>query len=235
MAKRTKRRTGRPKAGEERLTPERIFAAALALIDAEGVEALSMRRLAQALEVDPMAIYRHVPDKEGVIRGVVGLVFEGFTVDPVQDDPGQDGPGELSWQDQVRVFAEAFYAMAQAHPHVVIYLVTHAEVHSPAVLAANERLYAALARAPLRAAQLVDAADLVVDYLHGYILPAQTGWLGSGEERREMLDLLAEMPPGTYPTLQRVMGEVDQAAIVPDFQRGLDLILAGIAAQFADN
>lgn len=229
MAKRGTRRTGRPKAGEERLTPERIYATALALIDADGVEAMRMRRLAQALDVDPMALYRHVPDKDGIIRGVVGLVFEdlaeGFT-----GEAAEGAQDDLSWQAQVRAFADAFYAMALAHPHVVIYLVTHAEVRSLAVLAANERLYGALADAGLRAEQVVDAADLIVDYLHGYILSAQSGCLGSGEERRTMLELLAEMPPGSYPTLQRVMGAVDQAAIAPDFQRGLAFILAGIAA-----
>ena len=51
------RRPGRPRAGNEKLTRERILRAALQLVDDHGVDALSMRRLAADLGVDPMAIY----------------------------------------------------------------------------------------------------------------------------------------------------------------------------------
>ncbi|SRR5690606_15978347 len=239
MAKRSRHRTGRPRAGEERLTPERIFSAALALIDAAGVEGLSMRRLAQALDVDPMALYRHVPDKDGIIRGVVRLVFAGFpsVATEIATEIGTDGHTDseasaLSWQAQVHAFADAFYALAAAHPHVVLYLVTHAEISEPAVLAVSEQLCTILARAGFNAEQVIVSADLIIDYLNGYILAAQSGRFGSGEERREMLELLAQMPPGAFPTLQRVMREADPAAIAPDFQQGLALILAGIAARY---
>ena len=57
------RKPGRPKMGTEILNRERILSAALELVDANGVAALSMRRLATKLGVDPMALYRHIPDK----------------------------------------------------------------------------------------------------------------------------------------------------------------------------
>ena len=53
------------------LTREQILTAAVAIIDAEGVEALTMRRLGQALDRDPMAIYRHAADKDALLDGVV--------------------------------------------------------------------------------------------------------------------------------------------------------------------
>ena len=57
------RRLGRPKAGQELLTRERILDAALRLVDEQGMAALSMRRLAAELGVDPMALYHHLPGK----------------------------------------------------------------------------------------------------------------------------------------------------------------------------
>ncbi len=65
------RRTGRPKAGEEPLTRGRILKMALSLVDEHGMEALSMRRLAKELGVDPMAIYHHVPGKRALLTGLI--------------------------------------------------------------------------------------------------------------------------------------------------------------------
>ena len=74
------RRVGRPRAGEEALTRGRILVAALSLVDEEGIEALSMRRLAKELGVDPMAIYHHLPNKRALLSALVGQVFSGMRV-----------------------------------------------------------------------------------------------------------------------------------------------------------
>ena len=60
-----------PKDRRTALTREQILTAAVAIIDAEGVEALTMRRLGQALGRDPMAIYRHAADKDALLDGAV--------------------------------------------------------------------------------------------------------------------------------------------------------------------
>ena len=70
-----RRGVGRPRAGEEPLTRGRILGAALRLVDGEGMGALSMRRLGAELGVDPMSIYHHLPGKEAVVSGLVGMVF----------------------------------------------------------------------------------------------------------------------------------------------------------------
>ncbi len=56
------------------LSRERVLATAIELADAEGIEALSMRRLGAALGVDPMAIYRHVRDKDDLLDGIVDMI-----------------------------------------------------------------------------------------------------------------------------------------------------------------
>ena len=65
------RRAGRPRTGEEPLTRERILSTALSMVDEEGIEALSMRRLARELGVDPMAIYHHLPNKRALLSGLI--------------------------------------------------------------------------------------------------------------------------------------------------------------------
>src|SRR5918992_4932917 len=64
---------GRARA-EAPLSRDRILAAAVRLADREGIEALSMRKLAQQLGVDPMSLYNHVRDKEALLDGIVDVV-----------------------------------------------------------------------------------------------------------------------------------------------------------------
>lgn len=92
------------------LTTERIVAAALAMIDVGGVEALSMRKLASALGVDPMSIYHHVPNKQALLQGVYQQVLQELPIP-------RAGPGQ--WQDALRELARRFYALARRHPRVL--------------------------------------------------------------------------------------------------------------------
>lgn len=78
-----------PAAPRARLNRDRVLVAAVALADETGLAGLSMRRLAQELGVVPMALYKHVADKEALLDGMVDLVIEGF--DPPEEAlPGID-------------------------------------------------------------------------------------------------------------------------------------------------
>ena len=77
------------------LTREQILTAAVAIIDAEGVEALTMRRLGQALDRDPMAIYRHATDKDALLDGVVEHVAAEL-VTPHEPDSTETEVGKRS-------------------------------------------------------------------------------------------------------------------------------------------
>jgi len=215
------RRIGRPKAGQEPLTRERIFTAALRLVDQAGIEGMSMRQLAADLGVDPMAIYHHLPGKQAIIEGLVESVLNELRMPAVAGRP---------WPEQVRAFARAYRSMARAHPNLVFYLVTHAEAGAGAALAANEILYRALAAAGLAPQMIVRAADLVVDYLIGFALAESSGRLGQPGERQEMLAQLNQHPSDSYPTMRRVFDRLSEDEILADFEAELDIILAGITA-----
>ncbi|MFF5702278.1 TetR/AcrR family transcriptional regulator C-terminal domain-containing protein [Streptomyces sp. NPDC012794] len=75
-----------------RLNRERVLRAAVALADESGIESLSMRRLAQELDVVPMALYKHVANKEQLLDGMLDSVVAGV-------DPPEPGP---HWRDVVR-------------------------------------------------------------------------------------------------------------------------------------
>jgi AcrR family transcriptional regulator len=97
-----------------RAAREVVLATALELIDRDGAEALSMRRLAGALAWDTMILCRHVPNKAALLDGVAEIILAQLTVDPADPD----------WAGQLRTVARGYHALALAHPHVVPLLVT---------------------------------------------------------------------------------------------------------------
>jgi AcrR family transcriptional regulator len=91
-----------------------VLAAALEIIDRDGTDALSMRRLARALDRDPMILYRHAPNKAALLDGVAETVLAQLHVDSADPD----------WAGQLREVARRYRALALAHPHVVPLIVT---------------------------------------------------------------------------------------------------------------
>jgi AcrR family transcriptional regulator len=216
------RRLGRPKAGQELLTRQRILTAALRLVDEGGVEAFSMRRLAADLGVDPMAIYHHLPGKRAVLAGLVGLVCAELRL---------PAPGVGAWPERVRAVARAYRGLVLAHPNLARHLIADAEAATVAALEVNEALFEALAAAGLPAPAIVRAADLVVDYIHGFALAEAAGPVGQTSVWPELVARLDELPHERFPALRRVLGglrEDDRRA--DPFEAGLDIILAGIVA-----
>lgn len=95
------------------LSRERIYRAALDLIDAASVEQLSMRRLAAVLAVDAMSIYHHVANKQALLLGIYQTVLQELPLPPVA----------APWQASLRELGERFYALARKYPKIFPHLV----------------------------------------------------------------------------------------------------------------
>jgi TetR/AcrR family tetracycline transcriptional repressor len=160
------------RAGQPTLTRERILATALQVIDAHGLEALSMRRLGAELGVDPMTVYHHLPGKDAVVRGVVAQVFAEMPL------PASNGP----WRDRVRAWAQTYRALARAHPNLVLRMVSDPAAVAIAAERINVSLYAALEASGLAPEYASRIADVIVDYINGFVLaeasqgPTQAGF-----------------------------------------------------------
>lgn len=89
-----------------RLNRDRVLDAAVALADQIGIDALSMRRLAQELAVVPMALYKHVGDKEDLLDGMVEQIIREI------DDPVQD----IDWKSALRLRVLSARSALQRHP-----------------------------------------------------------------------------------------------------------------------
>lgn len=183
--------------------------------------ALSMRRLAAELGVDPMAIYYHLPGKGALLSGLVEDVFCELRVPPA---------GGGAWQDRVRGWARAYRDLARAHPNLVLHLVSNAEAGAAAALEASESLYEALEASGLPPRTIVRAADLVVDYVNGFALAEVSGPLGQPGDRRQLLARLEASPTERFPAMLGVFGSLTEDETQADFEFGLDVLLAGLEA-----
>ena len=91
-----------------------ILRAALRIVDRDGVDGLSMRRLSDEVGRDPTVLYRHIPNKAALLDGVAEIVLEQLHVDTADPD----------WAAQLRAVAHDFRRLALEHPNVVPLLVT---------------------------------------------------------------------------------------------------------------
>ena len=96
------------------ISRSRILQTALRIIDRDGVDGLSMRRLSDEVGRDPTVLYRHIPNKAALLDGVAEIVLGQLRVDTADRD----------WAAQLRTVAHDFRRLALTHPNVVPLLVT---------------------------------------------------------------------------------------------------------------
>lgn len=94
------------------LTKDELFERALAIVDAQGLEALTMRRLAKDVGVEAASLYHHVPNKEALINGVVLRMRSEIRIpDPIPED----------WKELLEVIFAEYRRVLAAHPHLLPY------------------------------------------------------------------------------------------------------------------
>jgi AcrR family transcriptional regulator len=207
-----------------RITREVILDTALELIDRDGADALSMRKLARALNRDPMILYRHAPSKAAVLDGVTETVLAELRVDPADPD----------WAAQLRAVARSYRALALAHPNVVALLVTRPlatplALRPPGTLRPLEDILTLLTRAGFSPPDALHIYRALFGFLHGHVLNELQELVDNPDETDDLLRLgLHRLPLREFPLLRSlapVLAAYDGAA---ELERGLDILLAGL-------
>ncbi|MFC9553580.1 TetR/AcrR family transcriptional regulator [Rhodococcus sp. NPDC056960] len=214
--------------GRTRLTTERVLITALDIVDAEGVEALSMRRLAQALDREAMTLYRYARNKAALLDGVVELVLSELVIDPDASD----------WATELRGLAHNYRNLALAHPHVVPLLVTRPlstplALRPVGTLRPLEDFLELLVRTGFAPRDALRAYRLFFGFLQGHILDELQELVEDPEESEDVLRLgLHRLPRKRFPQLRGLASELahyDGEALLDD---GLDLVLIGLQSRF---
>ena len=239
---------GRPTA----LTREQVLVAALEIIDQDGVEALTMRRLGQALDRNPMGIYRHAADKDALLDAVVEHVLSELVVsrEPGRNQQAGDGgvgdgdvgdgdvgDGDGGWETALRRTAHAFRRIALTHPNAVPLLVTRSVTGPLALrplgtLRPLEELLEVFIGAGFDPHGALHATRLFTGFLYGHIQDELQQQIPDPDETDDLLRLgLHRLPITQFPRLRSlatVLATYDGAA---ELDEGLDIVIAGLRSQ----
>jgi AcrR family transcriptional regulator len=197
------------------LSKERVLRAALELADAEGIEALSMRRLAKELGVEAMSLYNHVANKNEILGGIIDLVAGEFDLPADESD----------WKTAMRRNAISSRDVLLRHRWATSIWMTQGG--GPARLRNGDWMLRTLREAGFSPELIYHAFHILESYVLGYTLQ-QLNFPHEGEELAGMAAaFLAKLPADEYPDF---VEHVHQHLEPRDeeeggFELGLDLIL----------
>jgi AcrR family transcriptional regulator len=204
-----------------RLSRERVLHAAIAHADASGLEALTMRHLAEMLEVAPMALYRHIANKDDLIDAMVDVVFSEIGV--------PSGGGD--WKTAMRGRSIAVRDALARHRWAVG-LMESRRSPGPANLRHHDAVIGRLRAAGFDIEMAAHAYSLLDSYIYGFALTKMNLPFESTAEVAEVAQsMLQPFPVNEYPNLVEFITE---HAMKPgydygdEFDYGLDLILEGL-------
>lgn len=205
------------------LTRARVLRDAVALADDIGMDGFTIRKLATALDVGPMTIYHHVPNKEAIIDGMVDLVFSEIELPPTDTD----------WKAGMRHRARSARAVLARHPWATP-LMESRTTPGPATLRHHDAVIGCLRNGGLSIETTAHAYALVDSYIYGFALQETNMPATAGDDMADVATAITgDLPVGEYPHLMELTAEhvlqpgYDFGA---EFQYGLDLILDGLDA-----
>ena len=208
----------------EPLSKERVLLAAVRIADEEGIAALSMRRLGQALGVEAMSLYKHVTNKDDLLAGIVDIVAAEIERPAINGD----------WQRAMRQRAVSAHEVLLRHPWATMLIVSRANV-GPAMLGYVDATIGCLKKAGFSYAMANHAWNAIDSQVYGFTLQKLNFPFEPSEYATMAKAFLPMIPAAQFPYLNGMSQQVIDGHHdgLHDFEFGLDLILDGLAALLA--
>lgn len=205
------------------LSRDRVLKGAVALADEIGIGDLTIRKLADALDVKPMTIYHHIPNKEAIIDGMVDQVFAEIDLPPTG----------IGWKEAMRQRMMSARKVLARHPWAPP-LMESRLAPGPALLAHHDAVLACLLGAGFSMAMTGHAYAVLDSYLYGFALQEANLPATGGPELADLAQAMIAPLKEHYPHLAQFTAEhvlqpgYDFGA---EFEFGVDLLLDGIDAK----
>ena len=212
------------------LTREAVVDAALRVLDRDGAEGLSMRRVAEELGTGPASLYWHVASKDELINLLVDRVVGEIELPP---------PDPARWQEQLREFGRGAREVFRRHPGVGGFTLGRIPV-GPNLVRITEWSLTVLRGAGIPDRVAAFCGDLFGLYLGASAYEEALGLQSpTGEELppHEIVGMIrgyfASLPPDRFPNVHAVLDEMFSGGPDERFELGLDVILRGLASYIA--
>lgn len=212
------------------LTRETVVEAALARADAEGLDALSFRRLAADLGVTPMALYRYVSSKEELLAAMGELAYSEFELSRAQ---------VTAWQEGLRELARAYRQLLVRHPAIAELERQGLATPSATGLMVIEVLLGLLRRAGFTVQEAAALHDRLARFVVALVVLEREGPDARGPEEQERVERelraqLAQLPPDQFTNVIEATDYICRPAEpVAAFELAIDLMVGGLEALLA--
>ena len=203
-----------------RFTKDAIAAAALQLVDEAGLSALSMRSLAAALGTGPMTVYNYVADKAGLEELVVAAVVAEVRVPEPTDD----------WKQDAYAIADAMWQGIRAYPAAIPLVFTRRTALATG-FAVADALIGALERAGLADRDRLAAFHAVLGFVVGAAQAELAGPFTRGGTAGETAARIGSVAGHEHAHIEALSAVATQISVEEDFDRGLRMLLDGIATR----
>lgn len=201
------------------LTRERILRGALAIVDRDGLEALSMRKLGAELGVEAMSLYNHVSSKDELLEGVTGILLQDIELpDPSVGD----------WTDSMKTGLLSFRSLLLEHPRFIPIIQSKPDV-TPEAFAPIEFSLDLLRRAGFEPEDALKAHWALIGYTLGHVSFQTSSAFSDKESAQSHIALRHEaLPEKEFPRLFEVLPYLAECDFDAGFEFGLDTLLAGL-------
>lgn len=195
------------------LSREAIVRSAIQIADREGLEGVSIRRIAAALDARPMSLYDHIDSKDGLFT----LMAEEVVAEIVLPGPIPEG-----WREAVSMIAQRHFAAFIRHPWSVTLFTTRSTFGQSGKLI-SEQVKEAIEQLPLDAEEVWLVYGVVNDYVLGYSLRAV-----SAASARGLAEAISPNTVAEFPDLEALQDSLRSRTSVERFDLGLEIVLDGI-------
>ena len=222
---RSRDRGARSEPAREPLTRDRIVDATFKLVDAGGLDAVSMRSVADALGTGPASLYAHVSGKEELLS----LLIERLAGEMRLPEPDPE-----RWQEQIKELAREMHSVLLAHRDVARVSIGNIPL-GEAALRVSDRMIEILMAGGLPRQVVAHAADLIPLYVvatayEQSLFKERTSTEEGARYFEEVDAYFAALPPDRFPHMAALAPELAKGSAGARFEFGLDVLVAGLAA-----
>ena len=212
----------------EKLSRDRIVEAALDIMDREGLEALSMRRVAREVGVEAMSLYHHVADKDDLLDGVCARVMTDFRIPEHDDRP---------WVERARHGAREWRRVLKSHPNVIALFAERSKPMTDVdALRPMEYALSLIMESGADEREAVQVFNVLGGYIMGFVMMETGQMFTAGALDPNDPDPAAvarTFPTAQLPSIAAALPHLASCDPDEQFEFGLDLMFGGLQTLFA--